>query len=88
MIILESQRICDRASLEVYAAALTLTASETGVMIGLAEGMSPKDLARRRDVAETTVRTQVRAVLAKTNCRGIRELVLRLAKLPPMAAPM
>lgn len=52
-----------------------LTPAEAAVAAGLAEGASPGELARRRNVSLLTVRAQIRAILAKTGASGQTDLV-------------
>ena len=61
-----------------------LTRAELQVLRGLTEGDCPKRIAQRNEVAESTVRSQIRSIRQKTQCEGIRELVLSVARLPAM----
>jgi DNA-binding CsgD family transcriptional regulator len=56
-----------------------LTPSETAVAIGIADGVSVGVIAERRGVAPSTVRAQVKTVLAKVGVRRQVELAHRLA---------
>ena len=58
-----------------------LTASETRLAICLASGQSLREAARHLGVSYETVRTQLKAIFAKTNTRRQVELVLLLNKL-------
>ncbi len=58
-----------------------LTAAEAEVARALAGGASKAAVAATRGIAETTVRTQVRAVLAKTGAANLRDLERMLAGL-------
>jgi DNA-binding CsgD family transcriptional regulator len=58
-----------------------LTAAEAEVARALAGGASKAAVAAQRGIAETTVRTQVRAVLAKTGAANLRDLERMLAGL-------
>lgn len=55
-----------------------LTEAENEVTQLLVRGASTKEIAERRQVAEETVRRQIKSVLAKLNCRS-RSDVIRLA---------
>ncbi len=57
-----------------------LTASETRLAICLASGQSLREAARHIGVSYETVRTQLKAIFAKTNTRRQVELVLLLNK--------
>lgn len=73
---------CDPTALATYSNAVGLTDAEIRVMEQLAQGLSPREIAVRGGKAESTVRSQVRAVLAKSGHAGIRPLLLQLARLP------
>ena len=51
-----------------------LGAAEAEVALHLAEGMEVEAVAARRGTSVATVRSQIRAVLAKTATKGLREL--------------
>jgi DNA-binding NarL/FixJ family response regulator len=55
-----------------------LTEAENEVTQLLVRGASTKEIAERRQVAEETVRRQIKSVLSKLNCRS-RSDVIRLA---------
>jgi DNA-binding CsgD family transcriptional regulator len=59
-----------------------LTPAETEIATGLLTGLSLAEIARLRKVSLATVRTQMNAVLAKTNTERQAELVSLLANLP------
>jgi len=61
-----------------------LTATEEHVLAFLCQGYSAPEIAGQMKVAVSTVRTHVRSVCAKTRSCGIRELVNRVAVLPPI----
>jgi pimeloyl-ACP methyl ester carboxylesterase/DNA-binding CsgD family transcriptional regulator len=52
-----------------------LSASEIDICALLIEGQNPADIAQTRSSALATVRTQIKNILAKTNCSGQVELV-------------
>jgi DNA-binding CsgD family transcriptional regulator len=58
-----------------------LTAAEAEVARALAGGATKSSVALARGIAETTVRTQVRAVLTKTGAANLRDLERLLAGL-------
>ena len=62
-----------------------LTPTEQHVLALLCEGLSAPQAAKQLHVAVSTVRSHVRSLCAKTRARGVRELVTRLAVLPPVA---
>lgn len=73
---------CDLPALAAYANAVGLTDAEARVMRLLAQGLSPREIAANGGTAESTVRSQVRALLAKSGHPGIRPLLLQIARLP------
>jgi DNA-binding CsgD family transcriptional regulator len=62
------------------------TAAETAVLQALVEGRMPSDIARAKGVQLSTVRTQIGQLRLKTGARSIRDLLERVATLPPMMA--
>ena len=79
---------CQRASLQAYAKALGMTASEVRVAIGLLGGASPEEIATAHQVSISTVRTQIRCLLEKSGSSTVRALLLKLASLPPLQLPL
>ena len=68
----------DGISSEGIAAMGLLTDAENAVTTLLVHGASTKEIAEQRQVAEETVRRQIKSILAKLNCRS-RSDVIRLA---------
>lgn len=58
-----------------------ITAAESDVLVRLAAGDAAEDIARFRGRSVATVRTQIRALLMKTNTRSIRSLIALALKL-------
>jgi DNA-binding CsgD family transcriptional regulator len=71
-------------SLQFYARSCGLTSTETRVLAALAEGVAPREIARRHGVALSTVRTQLGSIRSRTGTRSITELVRLLGSLPPI----
>mgnify|MGYP000878691905 CR=1 FL=1 len=69
-------------------AGLALTRSESAVLSLLLAGLGNAEIARVRRVSVETVRTQVRAVLAKLGCPDRRALLVRHASLGVPAVPV
>lgn len=80
--------ICDSLMLCFYARANGLTATEEQVLGILCQGFSAPQVAAQLKVAVSTVRSHVRSLCAKTRSSGVRELVSRVAVLPPVAPPL
>lgn len=71
-----------RLSVEVVADLHGLTRTEATVAVALAEGADVRRIAGERGVSSETVRSQVKAVLAKTGCTRQAELVRLLLSGP------
>ena len=79
--------VCDSLMLCFFARSHGLTATEEQVLGILCEGFSAPEIAIEMKVAVSTVRSHVRSLCAKTRSSGVRELIGRLAVLPPVAPP-
>jgi len=75
---------CEALAIELYARSCALTPAEARLLRGLKEGLSPREIAGRHDVALSTVRSQIGSVRSKTGARSIVELVRTLSCLPPI----
>lgn len=78
------QRTCEPISLNAFARAHRLSATETRVLASLAAGHSPTRIADEHSVAISTVRTQIKQILAKTGGESIRDLLRQTSTLAPM----
>ena len=76
-----------RTSLATYwfARSCGLTAAEVQVLHALCGGVSPRDIASDHSVAVSTIRTQISSIRSKTRSTSLRELIRRVAHLPPIA---
>ncbi len=70
--------------LTLFAKTTGLTPSERDVLVALCEGVRPQDIARRRSVSLSTVRTQIGAIRSKVGGRTIAHVVRKVSTLPPM----
>lgn len=77
--------VCESLMLRFFARSHGLTATEENVLSILCQGYSAPEIAHQMKVAVSTVRTHVRSLCAKTRSSGVRELVNRVAVLPPVA---
>ncbi|WP_420145781.1 helix-turn-helix transcriptional regulator [Sphingobium sp.] len=59
-----------------------LTRAEADIVAALCEGKALEDVSDERGVSLATVRTQMKAIYSKTDCRRQSELVARFARLP------
>lgn len=81
--------VCGSLMLCFFARSHSLTAAEENVLAILCQGHSAPEIALKLQVAVSTVRSHVRSLCAKTRTSGVRELVNRVAMLPPLApAPL
>ena len=78
--------VCEALMLSFFSRAHKLTAAEECVLGLMCVGLTAPEMAQRLLVGEATVRTHVRNICAKTNSSGIREVIKRLAVLPPLMA--
>lgn len=65
----------------VIAEVFRLTPAEARVAVLLAQGVAADDIARRRQVSPHTARTQIKALLAKTEAASLSDMVRRLVSL-------
>jgi DNA-binding CsgD family transcriptional regulator len=77
--------VCDPLMLGFFARRHGITPAEQQVLANLCEGMSAPQIAAQLHVAVSTIRSHVRSICAKTRASGVRELVRRVAVLPPVA---
>jgi DNA-binding CsgD family transcriptional regulator len=80
--------VCESLMLCFFARSHGLTATEEQVLGILCQGYSAPQIATQLKVAVSTVRSHVRSLCAKTRSSGVRELVNRVAVLPPVAPPV
>jgi DNA-binding CsgD family transcriptional regulator len=80
----ERKTVCETISLWAYGRVQGLTSSELKVLEILANGRKPKEVAERLNISVTTVRTHIQAIISKTRTTNLRDLLLRVAKLPPI----
>ena len=84
----ERTAICDSGMFVFFARSHRLTRTEEQVLNLLCRSMSTPDIALELEVAVSTVRSHVRSLCIKTSSRGSRELVNRIATLPPVGATL
>lgn len=86
VLMLGKRQVCAPLSVQLFARRYALTPSETRVLEALCEGLKPRTVAQHCNVALTTVRTHIGAIRAKVGAHGIREVLQRVAVLPPVVA--
>ena len=77
--------VCETLMLCFFARTHGLTTTEEHVLGILCQGYSAPEIAVQMKVAVSTVRSHVRSLCAKTQSSGVRELINRVAVLPPVA---
>lgn len=77
--------VCESLMLCFFARCHGLTNTEEQVLGILCHGHSAPQVAAEMKLAVSTVRSHVRSLCSKTRCRGVRQLVNRVATLPPVA---
>jgi DNA-binding CsgD family transcriptional regulator len=78
--------VCESLMLSFFSRAHSLTASEENILGLMCAGLTAPEMAQQLKIGEATVRTHVRNICSKTHSSGIREVVKRLAVLPPLMA--
>ena len=79
-------RMCSPDCVRSYANLIGLTPRETSVLDLLIQGHTPATVATELRTRESTVRTQIKSVLAKSSHNSMRGLLVTLACLPSMSA--
>jgi len=79
--------VCESGLLGCFSHNYGLTPTEQHVLLFLCRCLSTPEIALQMNVAVSTVRTHVRSLCAKTNSCGVRELIRRMAILPPIDTP-
>lgn len=88
LLLLAKRRVCESLSVQWFARTHALTPAETRVLEALCQGLDPREVADRHGVGLATVRTQIGSIRAKTGSESIRDLVQRVAVLPPMVSSL
>lgn len=84
LVLLARKNACDHLALRMYARMQNLSPSEEAVLLALCRGASIPEIAAEHQVAESTVRSQIKALREKTGCGSIRALMQRVHSLPPV----
>lgn len=78
--------LCAPLSLRFFAQANALTRTEEAVLGDLTQGLEVEEIARQRDMAVSTARSHVKQLRLKTRSGSMRELLNKLAMLPPVVS--
>jgi len=65
----------DRSKIALFQKTYDLTDAETDVAIRLADGQQPKEVSHIRHASLETIRTQIKMIKRKTDCRDIPDIV-------------
>ena len=84
LVLLARKNACDNLALRMFARSQSLSPSEEAVLLALCRGASIPEIAADHKVAESTVRSQIKALREKTGCGSIRALMQRVHSLPPV----
>ncbi len=84
LVLLSRQSACDNLAVRMFARAQSLSPTEESVLMQLCSGNEIPEIAKNNKVAESTVRSQIKALREKTGCSSIRQLLLRVNSLPPV----
>lgn len=76
--------LCAPLSLRFFAQTHGLTRTEEAVLADLVQGLEVEDIARNRNMAESTARSHVKQLRVKTHTNSMRELLNKVAVLPPV----
>ncbi len=88
LLVLGKRQVCAPLTVQAYATSVALTPTETRVLQLLCDGLLPAGVAKQQNVAVSTVRTQIGAIRFKTGTNSIRDLVRRVALLPPLVGAL
>ena len=86
LVITSRHVLCEQISLHFFAQSFGLTGAEKSVLSGLAKGMEVQEIADQKNLAVSTVRTQVKQLRGKTQSNSIRELMGKVSTLPPVVS--
>lgn len=84
LVTMSRSHVCEPLSTDCFARGHGLTHTECRVLHALCAGHSPAGIAAALGVALSTVRTHIGTIRAKTGAPTVRELLRRVAQLPPM----
>jgi DNA-binding CsgD family transcriptional regulator len=86
LLVLSKRQMCEALSVQWFARSHKLTQTETRVLAALCKGDAPSAIAAEHAVGIATVRTQIGSIREKTGANSIRDLVSKVAVLPPLVS--
>lgn len=84
LVMLGKRRVVGELAVQAFARAHGLTPGETRVLVALCDGLRPARAAALHGVAISTVRSQIGSIRVKTGAASIRDLLHKVAALPPL----
>lgn len=84
LVMLGRRRVVGELAVQAFARANGLTPGETRVLVALCDGLRPARAAALHGVAISTVRSQIGSIRIKTGASSIRDLLHKVASLPPL----
>jgi DNA-binding CsgD family transcriptional regulator len=88
LLVLGKRRMSGVLAVQAFARSHGLTPGETRVLLALCDGVPPAVAAAQHGVAISTVRTQIGSLRAKTGAASIRDLIHKVASLPPLMSAL
>lgn len=88
LLVLGKRQSCEALTVDFFARTQGLTGAEAKVLQALCDGLRPKEVASRFDVAVSTVRSQISSIRTKTQTASIRDLIHHVTTLPPITTAM
>lgn len=84
LLLMGKRQVCEGLTVQWFARLHALTPAETKVLEALCRGRSAREIADAHQVGLSTIRSQIAAIRDKTGAEGIRDVVERMAVLPPI----
>ena len=88
ILVLGKRRMSGVLAVQAFARIHGLTPGETRVLLALCDGLPPAVAAAQHGVAISTVRSQIGSIRAKTGAASIRDLIHKVASLPPLMSAL
>lgn len=84
LLVFGKRQASETLTVDFYGRTHGLTSAELSVLKSMCAGLKPKEIARRQGVAISTVRSHICSIRIKTQTGSIRDLMSRVAVLPPI----
>ena len=84
LLVFGKRQSSETLTVDFYARTHGLTSAEASVLKAMCAGLKPKEIARHQGVAISTVRSHICSIRIKTQTGSIRDLLGRVAVLPPI----